>query len=208
MMLKQLFLLIVLLPSLVFADDFIAGKDYEVINGIDVTNSEKNNKISVTEFFSYGCPWCFRIESSLEQWKKQQEKSIVFSRVPVVFNSDWVYYAKAYYTAELLGLGQKFTPLLFKAIQTDKKTLTNNQDMIDFFVAEGVSKDIAESAFSHSTTVDMKVNEGNVTMARYHITAVPALVINNTYKTDLQMAKSEERLFKILDYLVALSKKK
>lgn len=207
-MLKQLFLLIVLLPSLVFADDFIAGKDYEVMNGIDVTSSEKNNKISVTEFFSYGCPWCFRIESSLEQWKKQQEKSIVFSRVPVVFNSDWIYYAKAYYTAELLGLGQKFTPLLFKAIQTDKKTLTNNQDMIDFFVAEGVSKDIAESAFSHSTTVDMKVNEGNVTMARYHITAVPALVINNTYKTDLQMAKSEERLFKILDYLVALSKKK
>ena len=204
-MFKQWLLLIVLLPSLVFADDFIAGKDYEVVNGIEASHSEK---ISVIEFFSYGCPWCFRIESSLEQWTKRQEKSIAFSRVPVVFNTDWTYYAKAYYTAELLGLGKKLTPLLFKAIQTDKKTLTSSQDMIDFFVAQGVNKDIAESAFAHSTTVDMKVNEGNVTMARFHITAVPAFVVNNAYKTDLQMAKSEERLLKVLDYLVALSKKK
>ena len=39
-------------------------------------------------------------------------------------------------------------------------------------------------------------------MATYQVRAVPAFVINNQYKTDLQMAKTEERLFAILDFLL------
>nr|WP_277619290.1 hypothetical protein [Legionella norrlandica] len=42
-------------------------------------------------------------------------------------------------------------------------------------------------------------------MAHYQINAVPAFVVNNKYKTDLQMAGSEERLFEILDYLIRKS---
>lgn len=126
----------------------------------------------------------------------------------MVFNKEWIYYAKAYYTAELLGLGIKLNPLLFRAIQTDKQPLNSNQSMIDFFIAQGVDKETAESAFSHSTTIDMKVSEANALMSNYHVNAVPAIVINNLYKTDLQMAQGEERLFKILDYLVAKAGKK
>lgn len=39
-------------------------------------------------------------------------------------------------------------------------------------------------------------------MARYQINAIPAMVVNNQFKTDLQMAQTEERLFAIMDYLV------
>ena len=120
----------------------------------------------------------------------------------MVFNKEWIYYAKAYYAANLLGIGPKLNPLLFKAIQTDKLKLTSNQAMIDFFIAAGVNRETAESAFGNSTTVDMNVNEGNVIMGRMRINAVPAFVVNNRYKTDLQMAKGEARLFKILDWLL------
>lgn len=205
-MLRLIVLLMFLgLSSFGFAETFVAGKDYEVLKSCP-DETTKKPLVSVTEFFSFGCPWCYRIEPTVNKWLVGQEKKIHFKRIPVVFNKEWIYYAKAFYATDLLNVGSKLNPLLFKAIQTDKKLLNNNQAMIDFFVAEGVDKETAESAFIHSTTVDMKVQEGNVIMGKLHINAVPAFVVNHQYKTDLQMAKGEKRLFQIIDYLVAKSK--
>jgi len=198
-MIKRLLAVLLLLPTLVFADTFVAGKDYEVISSTDAAST---GKMPVTEFFSFGCPWCFKLEPTLDAWVKKHQDKVTFSRMPVVFHPEWTYYAKAFYAAQLLGIGDKMNPLLFKAIQTDKKPLNSDQSMIDFFVAQGVDKATAESAFTHSTTIDMKIAEGSALMAAYHINAVPAIVINKRYKTDLQMAQGEERFFKILDYLI------
>jgi protein dithiol oxidoreductase (disulfide-forming) len=205
-MLKRLLVVLLLLPALAFAETFVVGKDFEVITGVNEPAS--TDKILVTEFFSYGCPWCYSIEPALSEWVKQHDKMVEFKRIPVVFNKEWIYYAKAFYAADLLGDNAKFTPLLFKAIQTDKRQLNSNQAMIDFFIAEGIDKDTAESAFTNSTTVDMNVNEGNVIMGQMRINAVPAVVINNRYKTDLQMAQGQERFFKVLDYLLTEPKSK
>ena len=48
----------------------------------------------------------------------------------------------------------------------------------------------------------MRVSNGMSLMASYQISGVPAFVVNNKYKTDLQMAGSPQRLFEILDYLM------
>lgn len=197
-MLKRLITLILLFPFFAFAEDFVQGKDYLII-----PDSKPSQHATVTEFFSYGCPWCYRLEPSVDTWLKQSTNTIKFSRVPVIFHKDWLYYAKAYYAASLLHSNGTLDPLLFKAIQTDKLALSSNQTMIDFFVQHGISKDIAESAFLNSTTVDMKINEGNQLMGLYQINTVPAFVVNHHYKTDLQMAQNEERLFKILNYLLS-----
>ncbi|MCE3045519.1 thiol:disulfide interchange protein DsbA/DsbL [Legionella sp. 16cNR16C] len=202
-MLKALLLSILLFPVMGFAEDFTAGKDFEVLES---ASPKSSNQVKVTEFFSYGCPWCYRLEPNLEKWVAQQGNTIKFNRVPVVFKPDWGFYAKAYYASHLLGLGDKLNPVLFKTIQIDKTPLNSNEAMINFFISQGVDKDIAESAFTHSTTIDMKVGESNGLMAKYRVNAVPALIVNGQYKIDLQMAKSEERLFKILDYLVAQTK--
>lgn len=201
-MLKRLILLILFIPALVFADSFVEGKDYQLL-----VDAKTNQQASITEFFSYGCPWCNRLEPGLASWLKNANHSAVkFTRIPVIFHKDWVYYAKAYYAAELLGLSEKFTPLLFKAIQVDNLLLNSNQAMIEFFVEHGVDKATAESAFEHSTIVDMKITEGSQSMARYQINGVPAFIVNHRFKTDIQMAGSEERLFKILDYLITKTK--
>ncbi|WP_058452289.1 thiol:disulfide interchange protein DsbA/DsbL [Legionella maceachernii] len=195
------------LPLLGFAEEFIAGKDYELVSGLTEPKAP-NNKIPVTEFFSYGCPWCYRIEPALENWVKQQGNTIQFSRVPVIFHKEWAYYAKAYYTAHLLNLESKLNPLLFKTIQAKDNAMNSNQAMVDFFTAQGVDPATAKSAFENSTTIDMQINEATTLMARYHVNGVPAFVIANQYKTDLQMAKGEERLLKVLDFLISKANKK
>jgi thiol:disulfide interchange protein DsbA len=122
-----------------------------------------------------------------------------------VFKPDWDLYAKAYYTAKTLALIDKLSPLLFKTIQDDKKLLNSKQLMTDFFISQGVDKEIAKSAFDNSPTIDLRVSNGTALMARYQINAVPAFIIANKYKTDLQMAGSPERLFQLLDYLIRKS---
>lgn len=206
MLRRVLMMFALLLPLSALAEEFVAGKDYELIKGNEA--AAKSGPVTVTEFFSYGCPWCYRLEPSLNQWVKQQGAKIQFSRVPVVFNKDWAYYAKAYYTVNLLGQGAKLNPILFKTIQAKHGALASNNTMIDFLTSQGIDKATAESAFKHSTTIDMQLNQGSAQMAQFHVTAVPAVVINGQYKTDLQMAQGEDRLFKILTYLVQQAAKK
>ena len=203
-MLKRFASIILLLfPLIAAAEDFVAGKDYELISGYSKSTA-RSPKIVVTEFFSYGCPWCYRIDPQLMDWVKKQANHIQFTQVPVVFNKDWVIYAKAYYTAKHLNLDSQLTPLLFKAIQAKgEHGLNSNQAMIDFFTAQGVKPEIAKNAFENSTTIDMDVNQGMLLMSRYHVNGVPAVVVNNQFKTDLQMAKDPVRFIQILDFLVA-----
>ncbi|KTC64669.1 thiol:disulfide interchange protein DsbA (plasmid) [Legionella adelaidensis] len=190
---------LVLFSSMTLAEDFVPGKDYIVLK----TNEKiDNKKIVITEFFSYGCPWCYKLEPSLNKWVAEQGNKISYNRVPVVFNKDWEIYAKAYYTAEALTISSQLTPALFKAILTERKPLNTSQAMIDFFVKHGVDAATAQSAFQHSPSIDIELENSKRRMAEYQVSAVPALVINNQYKTDLQMAKTEERLFAIAEYLL------
>ncbi len=200
-MLKKIIALIFLLPALALAAPFVEGKDYQPVSNPQPVDN-KNKAPVVTEFFSYGCPWCYRLEVPLTEWAAKMGKNVQVERVPVVFKPDWELYAKAYYTAKALAMSDKLNPLLFKTIQDDKKPLNTKQSMIDFFISQGVDREIAKSAFENSSTIDMRVSDGMSLMARYQINAVPAFVVNNKYKTDLQMAGSPERLFQILDYLM------
>lgn len=205
MKLKKWFLIgLWFLPLLSFAEDFMEGKDYQVIPQTASTpkNTMDAAKPVVMEFFSYGCPWCYRIEPNLEQWQKQHAEAVVLQRVPMVYHKDWIYYAKAYYAAEALGLQPGLNEKLFTEIQTKKTPLNSNEALVTFFVAQGVDRDTAESAFQSSTSMDLKIQESNTLMKQYQIQGVPAFVINDRYKTDLGMAKTPERLFAIVDFLV------
>ena len=188
-----------------FAADFVAGKDYEILKTTNPLETS-HHAVSVTEFFSFGCPWCYRIDSGLNSWVQKRSKNIYFKKIPVVFHKDWKYYAKAYYAAHALSLSQKLDKALFKAIMVDKLTLNSDQAMINFFIQQGVAPETAKSAFNYSPSIDLSVKAGQTLMARYHVISVPSFVVNNQFKTDLQMAKSEERLFAILDFLIAKSK--
>lgn len=193
---------VLLLTSLVsFAGDFVVGQDYEVIKS-DNTTQHNKHAIDVTEFFSFACPWCYKVETGVNNWILQQGSAISFQKVPVIFNKDWEYYAKAYYTLHALSLNAMLNPVLFKAIVDEKQPLNSNEAMIAFLTKNGVDATTAKSAFTHSPSIELDIATSQRLMGEYHINAVPAFVINHQFKTDLQMAKTEQRLFEILNFLV------
>jgi len=198
--------ILVVTSSISLGAEFVAGKDYEVIKSNQGVE-EIRGKVLVTEFFSFGCPWCYKVQESFADWVQENKAIVNLKEVPVVFNKDWEYYAKAYYAAKALNISQTMQPELFKAIINDKLQLNSDKSMMEFFVKHGVNDDTAKSAFYHSPSIDLSVKSGILLMSSNHINAVPAFVVNNQFKTDLQMAKTEKRLFEILDFLVAEAKK-
>ncbi len=199
------FILIWFPLSLFAAPAFQVGKDYQILS--QSTPVQAGQKITVVEFFSYGCPWCFKLEPVLDAWKKPA--NVDFSRVPMAFESGWTILARAYYMAEGLGVEPKLTPILFNAIHVNNQTIDDPKTLAALFAQAGVSQANFDAAYSHAPSVDAQMAQGEALATQDQIYAIPAFVINGQYKTDLEMSSGDpKRLMDVVSYLIQLSETK
>ncbi len=182
-----------------YADQFVAGKDYKIVQQQPTSTGKK---IEVLEFFWYGCPHCYHFEPYISKWVKMQPANVEFIRVPTVFRPDWKVHARTYYALEELGLNEKMHSKIFNEIHKKMNRLDTLDAMTDFLATQGVDKKVFTETYN-SFSVDAKMRKAQSLQSEYDITGVPAIVINGKYKTDGAMAKSYDRLLKIMDYLVA-----
>ena len=175
------------------------GIEYRTIKPSVPTQTGK--KIEVVELFWYGCPHCFRLEPRIKQWKKSKPANVEFIRVPAIFNKRWELHAKAFYTAEVLGVLDKIHTPLFDEMHVRKKHLHKKSDIKAFFVKQGVKAEDFDSTFD-SFMVNIKVNRAKDLTKRYGIDGVPSLVVNGKYLADGPMASGHANLMKILDFLI------
>jgi len=177
---------------------------YETLSPAQPTQNP--DKIEVIEFFWYGCPHCYDFEPLLEKWVKNLPKNVEFIRQPAVFSELWGKHAKAYYTAEALGVVDKVHADLFDAVQeamkNDKKDkLDTEEALAKFFKAHGVNETQFHEAYN-SFVVDAKMRQAPLMAARYGITGVPVIIINGKYKTDGKLAGSHEKMIEVMNNLI------
>ncbi len=172
---------------------------YELVTPAQPTRDAK--KVEVIEFFWYGCPHCFDFEPTLAKWVKALPKNVEFIRQPAVFSDLWGKHAKAYYTAEALGVVDKVHQDFFDAIQIKKEHLETEEQLAKFFAAHGVNDADFKAAYS-SFLVDTKVRQASQLAAKYGISGVPAIVINGKYKTSGPVAGSHEKMIEVMNRLI------
>ena len=173
---------------------------YEVISpALPVQNPDK---VEVIEFFWYGCPHCYSLEPALQAWLKKKPANVEFIHQPAVFSDVWGKHAKAYYTAEALGLNDKLHADFFDAIQNKKQKLLTEDDLAKFFADHGVKDEDFRAAYG-SFIVDTKLRQAESMAGRYGITGVPALVVNGKYKITASTAKSQENMLTVVNQLIA-----
>jgi len=175
------------------------GVQYQVIKNAQPTASE--DKIEVLELFWYGCPHCYHLESELDTWLKNKPDDIVFVRVPAILGPSWELYARAFYTAELLGVADKIHKPLFDRIHKEKKPIRNLQQLKDFFIAQGVSAQDFDDTYK-SFAVITKTNRAKQASSLYGISGVPALVVNGKYRTSAREAGGNREILEVVDFLV------
>ncbi len=156
------------------------------------------------ELFFYGCPHCFDLEPLLVKWVKKLPRHAYFRRMPAIFNDGWVPLAKAYYAAEALGVVDKLHGEIFNAIHLQGVNLNDRGNLLRFVAARGV--DAAKFAKAYDAFgVQTQVRQARELTAAYGIQGVPSLIVDGKYRTSSSLTGSHEKLFPVLDELIALA---
>jgi thiol:disulfide interchange protein DsbA len=171
---------------------------YEAVTPAQPTKS--TDKVEVIEFFWYGCPHCYSFEPLLSKWAKTLPKNVEFIRQPAVFSELWGKHAKAYFTAEALGVVDKVHSDLFDAVQA-KQSLETEDELAKFFVAHGVKESDFRTNYN-SFLVDAKMRQAKTMAARYGVNGVPAIIVNGKYRTNGTLAGSQEKMIDVINQLI------
>ena len=114
-MIRQLVLAALLVtPLAAGAQTWVEGRHY-----VESPNPEaprEDGKISVDEFFWYGCPSCYAFEPHLERWLASKPDDVEFVRIHASLSPSWRIPARAFYAAEALGVVDQVHRPLFDAI--------------------------------------------------------------------------------------------
>lgn len=200
-------LLALLLPLLALsahaAEDIHEGFQYARLETPVEPLTGASGKVEVVELFWYGCGHCYSFEPFLNDWLKRKPEHVEFVRVPAIFSSNaWRLHARAYYTAEVLGIVDQIHGPMFHAIHQEKRPLNTEQQLAAFFGEFGVEQKKFMDTFK-SFAVDVKVNRAERLTQRYGITGVPAIAVAGQYRTDGPMAASYQGMLEVVDHLVA-----
>lgn len=178
---------------------------YELVQPPQPTSTK--DKVEVVEMFWYGCPHCNALEPYVERWLQRKPENVEFVRIPAVFRPTWELHARAYYTAEILGVLDKTHKAMFEAIHNEKRHMSTEPEIMEFFAQHGVSNDDFKRVF-HSFAVEAKVRRAKDLGQRYGIDGVPSLIVNGKYRTGAQLAGGNANVFKVVNFLVEKESKK
>ena len=181
------------------AKTYLAGTHYDVIT--PALRPDSADKITVTEFFWYGCGHCYSFEPLVQQWKKGIADDVQFRGIPAVWRDNMELHARAYYAADSLGILDKMHPVMFQAMNVDGKQLASKAEIATLFAANGVSEEDFTKAFN-SFGVDSLVRQGISTGKAAKITGTPALMVNGKYHVGARKAGGQANMLKVVDYLV------
>ncbi|MET0225333.1 MAG: thiol:disulfide interchange protein DsbA/DsbL [Dokdonella sp.] len=209
-MLKQLGILLagLIATSMAFAAEsadapaaaaHVAGTNYFVIDPPQSTAT--GDKVEVLEVFSYACPHCAHFQPYAEQIKKSLPAGAVFNYMPAVFNPTWEPYARAFYTAESLGVLDQTHQALFDALHRDHMPMRTIDDLASFYAQHGVDK-AKFLAASASFEVESKLTRSRELVKAFGVDGTPSIIVNGKYRITAASAGGYPQLVELVGFLV------
>ena len=186
------------------AKDFDEGIEYERVSPPVATHN--SGKVEVVEMFWYGCPHCFQFEPHLHKWLKKKPANVDFIRIPATFNPLWKLHARAFYTAEVLGVGEKLNKALFDTYHLARNRLDTEKKIRSLFEKQGVKGSDFNDTF-HSFEVETRVARAVDLTQRYGIKGVPTIIVNGKYRTSNKIS-GHANMLEVVDFLIRKESKK
>lgn len=176
----------------------LLGTDYFII---DPPVREPGKSISVVEVFGYSCPHCAHFQPYVDAWKKKQPADVKFSYLPAAFGGIWDAFARAYYTADSMGVLQKSHNGIFNAIHVQHRPITNLDDIAGLYADFGVDKKVFASTMQ-SFPITTKVGAAHDLETRWGIDGTPTIVVAGRYRVMITRA-GEDAMLRNVDWFVA-----
>ena len=163
-------------------------------------------KVEVIEFFWYSCPHCNVFEPQFEAWAKSQPADVVVRRVPVAFNASFLPQQKLYFTLEGMNLLPQLHAKVFRAIHVERNGLKNDDAIFEWIGKQGV--DVAKfKEVYNSFTVANQARKAAQLQNEYDVEGVPAMGVAGRYYTDGTKAGNMDNVLRVVNALIASSRK-
>ncbi|MCD6046947.1 MAG: thiol:disulfide interchange protein [Gammaproteobacteria bacterium] len=149
------------------------------------------HQILVLDFFSFGCPHCYKLHSYIDQWvaantkkilppfgspDKKAKPYITFQPVPVAFESGWDVLSKAYHISHALKLDKTLNGKIFDIAQNPLLGLNSDEQLRSFFLNNGVkAEDYDKVANSAELQADLKNDQA--LMQAFKIMEIPTVIV-------------------------------
>ena len=163
-----------------------------------------DGKVEVTEVFSYMCPHCNTFEPFIANWLEHKPDNVNFVRLPVIFGrKPWELYARAYVTADMMGVAEAGHGPLMDALYKEKKIMRDMEELGEFYSKFGVSA-TEFVATSDSFAVDARLRKEQRLSQAYGVSGTPSVVINGKYLVrGSQAVPNYDTLLDIVNTLIA-----
>lgn len=193
-----------LIGAALAADPAVEGTDFKRLK--KPLPVETGKQIEVAEFFWYRCPHCYQLEPGLKAWAKNLPADTKLRPVPAVFNDNWMPGARIYYTLQEMGVLDKLHSKVFEAYHKEALNLSDDAQLMAWVKRQGLNEAAFQSAY-RSFSVQTKAMKGANAARAAGLDGVPALVVDGKYLTSVSMTFTEDRLFEVLDELIARARK-
>ncbi|HET6565500.1 MAG TPA: thiol:disulfide interchange protein DsbA/DsbL [Xanthomonadales bacterium] len=191
------------LNSLALAEDakYQDGVHYTLIENAPASQP---GEVEVVEAFSYMCNHCATFEPYIQSWAKRLPESVKFVRYPVVFGrGTWELYARAYNTADVMGVADQAHAALMDKIWKEREVLKSMEELAEFYKGYGVDPEVF-IATSKSFAVDAKMRREQRFLMDAGVASTPNMVVNGKYLVAGNAAVANyDQLLAVVDYLVA-----
>lgn len=181
------------------------GRDYAIVS--PPRPVESRDKIEVIEFFWYGCPHCYKLDPTLQQWVKRLPKDVAFRRVPAVFPGKdgrpghWAPLAQVYFSLEAMGLLDKLHGQVFDAIHRDRVNLNDPKVLMDWMASKGVDRQKFADVMNSFATQSKVLRAEQISQA-YGFDGVPIIYVDGRYTPISGEAEDPAKMTAIVDQLI------
>ena len=160
-----------------YASKFEEGTHYIVVA------EKKTSTPELSEYFSYYCPTCRAYEPYLDGFKKVMPEQAKFNT-----SADIQFMlSKALIIAEKTAIDKQFSSAVFKYLQTDRATITDEKDIRNIFVLSGGDGKKFDQGMKNFSVIGQAKKEKKIQddlSEKRYLTSVPAMVVNGKYLID------------------------
>lgn len=182
------------------AEPIEAGKQYVELN--KPVQVAQPGKIEVVELFWYGCPHCYKFESTLNPWVEKLPEDVNFVRIPAMFGGLWNLHGQMFITLDAMQVEPKVHSAVFEAIHEKGKKLATPEEMAEFLAGQGVDQAKFLSTYN-SFAVKGLVEKAKKLAAAYQISGVPVLIVNGKYRFDISSSGGPQQALQVADQLIS-----
>ncbi|MDX1556375.1 MAG: thiol:disulfide interchange protein DsbA/DsbL [Xanthomonadales bacterium] len=163
-----------------------------------------DGQVEVIEAFSYLCPHCNTFEPFINSWLERKPENVKFTRMPVIFGrKTWELYARAYVTADMMGIADEAHGPLMDALYKEKRIMRDMEELAEFYSQFGVTASAFE-ATSESFAVDARLRKDQRQTQAFGVSGTPSMIVNGKYMIKgSQAVPNYDTFLSVVDYLIA-----